>query len=214
MADLPARRDVAVGTRPCSRPMRSCAAPTGRPTSGIRGVCRRSSRSTPASATSTCRRSATSNDQSVNITDLDSANPILVRALEPGEGLDPYADQAVRFTRATLVRDGRLGPGLRAPGPRQLGAAPGRRLQPFADDRGARRLRRLLPHDRHGQLHLRHGPHARRVAAGLPNASFPNLQLTTMPFNSGVSGSTVPLAQPLILANSYACARRTSTSGV
>ncbi|MBA2355373.1 MAG: TonB-dependent receptor, partial [Acidobacteria bacterium] len=52
------------------------------------------------------------NDQSVNITGLDTGNPILVRASNQGTGLDPYEGQAVRFTRATLVRDGRLGPSL------------------------------------------------------------------------------------------------------
>jgi hypothetical protein len=44
-----------------------------------------------------------------------------------------------------------------------------------------------------------------RTLAGLrrdfPNSSFPNLQLSTMPFNSSTTGTTVPLAQPLILGN-------------
>ena len=79
----------------------------------------------------------------------------------------------MRFTRATLVRDGRLGPGLVQPGSQQLGAARGRRLQPLADHGGARRLRRLLQHDRPRQLHLRHGADAGRAAARLPQHLLP-----------------------------------------
>jgi hypothetical protein len=86
------------------------------------------------------------NDQSVNITDLDSPNPILVRASNQGENLDPYGGQAVRFTRATLVRDGRLGPGLVQPD-RNNWAPRGPRLQRLAEHGRARRLRHLLQHD-------------------------------------------------------------------
>ncbi len=143
------------------------------------------------------------NDQSVNITDLDTANPILVRASNQGEGLDPYEGQAVRFTRATLVRDGRLGPGLVNPDRDNWAPRLGVAYSP-SENTVLRAGFGVFNHmiDMGNSIF-----DMARTLAGLrrdfPNASFPNLQLTTMPFNSTVSGSTVPLAQPLILANSY-----------
>ncbi len=142
------------------------------------------------------------NDQSVNITDLGSPNPILVRASNQGDNLDPYAGQAVRFTRATIVRDGRLGPGL---------------VQP---DRNNWAPRVGLAYSASQNTVVRGGFGVfynmidlgnsifdmARTLAGLrrnfPNTSFPNLQLTTSPFNTAASGSTVDLAQPIILGNS------------
>ena len=87
------------------------------------------------------------NDQSVNITDLGSPNPILVRASNQGENLDPYAGQAVRFTRATLVRDGRLGPGLVQPDRNNWAPRVGLAYSVVAEHSRARRLRHLLQHD-------------------------------------------------------------------
>ena len=142
------------------------------------------------------------NDQSVNITDLGSPNPILVRASNQGENLDPYAGQAVRFTRATLVRDGRLGPGLVQPdrnnwAPRVGGA------YSVSQNTVVRAGFGIF----YNMIDLGNSIFdMARTLAGLrrdfPNTSFPNLQLTTNPFNSTASGSTIDLAQPLILANS------------
>jgi hypothetical protein len=52
------------------------------------------------------------NDASSNLADLNTSNPVLVRASNKGVNLDPYAGLAIRLQNITLVRDGRLGPGL------------------------------------------------------------------------------------------------------
>jgi hypothetical protein len=141
------------------------------------------------------------NDQSVNITGLDTDNPILVRASNQGLDRDPYENQAVRFTRATLVRDGRLGPGLVNPdrnnvAPR-LGAAYG------VNDRTVIRGGYGVFYN---MIDLGNSIFdMARTLAGLrrdfPNRDFPDLQLSTRPFPAGASTGTVNLAQPLILGN-------------
>ena len=90
------------------------------------------------------------NDQSVNITDLGSPNPILVRASNQGENLDPVrrAGRALHARDARARRPPRSRP--RPAGSQQLGAAPGRRLQRLGEHSRARRLRHLLQHDRSG----------------------------------------------------------------
>ncbi|MBI3280103.1 MAG: carboxypeptidase regulatory-like domain-containing protein [Acidobacteria bacterium] len=52
------------------------------------------------------------NDESANIADLSINKPILVRASNLGTDRDPYEGEIVRFRDVTVVRDGRLGPGL------------------------------------------------------------------------------------------------------
>jgi hypothetical protein len=141
------------------------------------------------------------NDQSVNLFGIDTPEPILVRASNQGEGLDPYEGQSVRFTRATLVRDGRMGPGLVNP------------------DRNNWAPRVGLAYSPNSQLVVRAGFgmfynmidlgnsifDMARTLAGLrrdfPNRDFPDLQLTTRPFHTGAEAGVVPLDQPLILAN-------------
>ena len=138
----------------------------------------------------------------MNITDLGSPNPILVRASNQGENLDPYAGQAVRFTRATLVRDGRLGPGLVQPDHNNWAPRVG-----VAYSVSQNTVVRAGFGIFYNMIDLGNSIFdMARTLAGLrsdfPNTSFPNLQLTTNPFNSTASGSTIDLAQPLILANS------------
>ena len=142
------------------------------------------------------------NDQSVNITGIGTANPILVRASNQGNNLDPYAGQAVRFTRATLVRDGRLGAGLVQPDRNNWAPRVG-----LAYSASQNTVVRAGFGVFYNMIDLGNSIFdMARTLAGLrrdfPNTSFPNLQLTTSPFNSAVSGSTVALAQPLILGNS------------
>ena len=142
------------------------------------------------------------NDQSVNITDLGTANPILVRASNKGENLDPYEGQAVRFTRATLVRDGRLGPGLVQPDRDNWAPRIG-----FAYSLSPDTVVRAGFGVFYNMIDLGNSIFdMARTLAGLrrdfPNTSFPNLQLTASPFSTTVSGSTIDLAQPLILGNS------------
>lgn len=141
------------------------------------------------------------NDQSVNITGLATANPILVRASNEGLGRDPYENQAVRFTRATLVRDGRLGPGLVNPdrnnvAPR-LGAA-----YSLSDQTVVRGGYGVF----YNMIDLGNSIFdMARTLAGLrrdfPNRDFPDLQLSSRPFPTGGSAGIVNLAQPLILGN-------------
>lgn len=141
------------------------------------------------------------NDQSVNIKGLNTGNPILVRASNQGEGRDPYENQAVRFTRATLVRDGSLGPGLVNPdrnnfAPR-LGAAYS--LNDATVIRGGYGVFYNMIDLGNSIFDMA------RTLAGLrrefPNRDFPDLQLTTRPFPTGGAAGTVSLAQPLILGN-------------
>jgi hypothetical protein len=142
------------------------------------------------------------NDQSVNITGLDTDEPILVRASNQGLGRDPYENQAVRFTRATLVRDGRLGPGLVNPdrnnfAPR-LGAAYS------VNDRTVVRGGYGVFYN---MIDLGNSIFdMARTLAGLrrdfPDRDFPDLQLSSRPFATGGTSETINLAQPLILGNS------------
>jgi hypothetical protein len=141
------------------------------------------------------------NDQSVNIFGLQDGNPILVRASNQGENLDPYQNQSVRFTRATLVRDGRMGSGLANPDRNNVAPRAGFAYS-ISDKtvvRGGFGVFYNMIDSGNSIFDMA------RTLAGLrrefPNASFPDLQLTTQPFRSTGAGSTVDLAQPLILAN-------------
>ncbi len=140
------------------------------------------------------------NDMAVNVWGLGTDNPILVRASNAGTGRDPYEDQFVRFTRAEIVRDGRMGPGLVRP------------------DRNNWAPRLGLAYTVSGNTVIRAGfgvfynmidlgnsiYDMNRTLAGLrrdySNESFPDLTLDN-PYRTGASGGTVPLPQPLILAN-------------
>lgn len=140
-------------------------------------------------------------DSSVNVFGLDTPNPILVRASNLGAGLDPYEGQKVRFTRAELVRDGRLGPGLVDPdrnnvAPR-LGIAYSIRPQTvFRAGFGTY----------YNMIDLGNATYdMARTLAGLrresTNANFPDLTLG-QPFRTDASAARVLLPQPLILGNS------------
>ena len=141
------------------------------------------------------------NDQSLNIWGLGTSNPVMVRASNKGSNLDPYADQRVRFTRATLVRDGRMGPGLVNP------------------DRNNWAPRLGLAYSFDSQTVLRAGfgtyynmidsgnsiYDMSRTLAGLRrdyvDRNFPDLKLSGQAFKTGPDAGTVPLPQPLVLAN-------------
>ncbi len=142
------------------------------------------------------------NDQSVNVWGLGTANPILVRASNQGTDRDPYENQLVRFTRAQVVRDGRMGAGL----------------VPSDKNNWAPRLG--LAYSLNDTTVIRAGfgtfyniidlgnsiYDMARTLAGLrrdySNRDSPDLKVGGAAFQSGTSGNFVPLAQPLILANS------------
>lgn len=141
------------------------------------------------------------NDQSVNIDGLDTGNPILVRASNQGSNRDPYENQAVRFTRATLVRDGRLGPGLVRPDRNNWAPRVG-----FAYSPSPKTVVRGGFGVFYNMIDLGNSIFdMARTLAGLrrdfPNRDFPDLQLSSRPFHTGASAGIVPLAQPLVLAN-------------
>jgi len=141
------------------------------------------------------------NDQSVNITGLDTGAPILVRASNQGTGRDPYENQAVKFTRATLVRDGRLGPGLVTPDRNNV--APRLGVAYSLNDRTVVRGGYGVFYN---MIDLGNSIFdMARTLAGLrrdfPNRDFPDLQLSSRPFPTGGTAGTVNLAQPLILGN-------------
>lgn len=141
------------------------------------------------------------NDQSVNIFGIETDDPVLIRASNQGEGRDPYEDQSVRFTGATLVRDGRLGPGLANPDRNNV--APRLGLAYSASDK-------LVVRAGFGVFYnmIDSGNSIydmARTLAGLrrefPDRDFPDLSLTDQPFRDAGAGGTIDLAQPLILAN-------------
>lgn len=143
------------------------------------------------------------NDQAVNVFDLFTANPVLVRASNQGSGRDPYENQFVQFTRAKLVRDGRMGAGLVRPdrnnwAPR-LGLAYS--LRPDTVIRAAYGVFWNMI-DMGNSIY-----DMNRTLAGLrrdyTDASFPDLTLA-QPFRvSSAQNNVVALPQALILANSY-----------
>jgi hypothetical protein len=141
------------------------------------------------------------NDQSVNVWGIDTAEPILVRASNQGTARDPYDGQSVRFTRATLVRDGRMGSGLVNPDRNNWAPRVGLAYGP-SDKTVVRGGFGVF----YNMIDLGNSIFdMARTLAGLrrdfPNRDFPDLQLSTRPFHTGATAGTVPLAQPLILAN-------------
>jgi hypothetical protein len=142
------------------------------------------------------------NDQSVNIWGLGTANPILVRASNQGEGRDPYENQLVRFTRAELVRDGRLGPGLVRPDRNNW--APRLGLAYSVDNNTVVRAGFGVFYN---IIDLGNSIYdMARTLAGLrrdfSDRDRPDLSFGGQPFRTGPESGTVPLPQPLILANS------------
>ncbi len=141
-------------------------------------------------------------DQSVNVWGLGTGKPVLVRASNLGTGRDPYENQIVRFTRAEVVRDGRMGPGL----------------VPNDGNNWAPRLGLAYRVNNDTVIRAGFGTFFNmvdlgnsvydmsRTLAGLrrdfTDRDFPNLKLSGPAFHTGTAGATIPLAQPLILANS------------
>jgi hypothetical protein len=141
------------------------------------------------------------NDQSVNLAGIETGDPILVRASNQGNGREPYEGQTVRFTRAQMVRDGRMGPGL--VNPDRNNWAPRVGVAYSASDRMVVRAGFGVFYN---MIDLGNSIFdMARTLAGLrrdfPNRDFPDLQLSSRPFHTGASAGVVPLAQPLILAN-------------
>jgi carboxypeptidase family protein len=141
------------------------------------------------------------NDQSVNLAGIETGDPILVRASNQGNGRDPYEGQTVRFTRAPLVRDGRMGPGLVNPDRNNWAPRVG-----IAYSASQKMVVRAGFGVFYNMIDLGNSIFdMARTLAGLrrdfPNRDFPDLQLSSRPFHTGASAGIVPLAQPLILAN-------------
>lgn len=142
------------------------------------------------------------NDMAVNLWDPYGPNPILVRASNQGLGRDPYEDQLLRFTRAEIVRDGRMGAGLVKP------------------DRNNWAPRVGLAYHWRPSTVIRAGGGVFYTVLDMGNSiydmartlgglrrdfsddNFPDLTLAN-PFRTYSEGNLIQVAQPLILANAY-----------
>ena len=143
------------------------------------------------------------NDASSNLADLNTNDPILVRASNKGKNLDPYAGLAIRLQNITLVRDGRLGPGLVNPDRNNF--APRLGLAYAPDQKTVIRAGIGTFYD---ILDMGNSIYdMSRTLAGLINASQNPITLNlsfSNPFAgaSTGSGATINIATPTVLANS------------
>jgi hypothetical protein len=141
------------------------------------------------------------NDASSNLTDLNTASPILVRASNQGDNLDPYQNLTVRLQNITLVRDGRLGAGLVRPDKNNFAPRAG-----LAYSMTPKTVLRAGFGTFYNVLDMGNSIYdMSRTLAGLlrqsQNVPIPDLTLSA-PFRGLTSSGPIVLVQPLILANS------------
>ena len=140
------------------------------------------------------------NDASSNLYGVNTSSPILVRASNQGTGLDPYQNLAVKLQNITLVRDGRLGPGLVNPDRNNFAPRIGIAYSPTP-----KTVIRSGFGTYYAVLDMGNSIYdMSRTLAGLLRQSqsvpFPDLSLSS-PFRGLGSSGPITLVQPLILAN-------------
>jgi hypothetical protein len=145
-------------------------------------------------------------DESANVDGLFANQPILVRASNLGTDRDPYEGQIVRFRGVTVVRDGRLGPGLYPPDRNNWAPRLGLAYSP-----NSRTVVRAGFGVFYSVIDMANSIYdMARTLAGLRrennNVDFPDLLLDN-PFRGSTGGGIgsaglIEIVQPLILANS------------